>query len=115
MTEEQLQVQCAEWFWNNYHQDRQMVFHVNNNSWNSVQGNRNRARGVVAGVSDFVLVLHHAIIFVELKLPGKFQQKEQLSFESKVVGRGHSYKIIYSFEEWKQLIIQLYGKPASAS
>lgn len=102
--EDQLQAQCTQWFWNTYHAERQMLFHVDNNSWNRVIGAKKKALGVVAGISDLVLILCGTVVFIELKDGDGVQSPEQRSFEEKVVERGHKYKIIRSLDEFKKFV-----------
>ncbi len=106
MTEEQLQSECAIWFWNNIVDERQMLFHVDNNSVNSIVGARKKALGVCKGPSDFVLVLNGAVDFIEMKLPDGSQSPEQKTFEQKVTERGHRYTIIRSVDQFKSYILK---------
>lgn len=109
MNESQMHSECFIWFWNNYVEHRQMLIHVDNNSHNAVEGNKKKAMGVVKGASDFILILNRMVMFIELKLPSGSQSKEQVAFEQKVAKRGHVYIIIFSFEEFKNLICQVIG------
>jgi len=109
MTEEQLQCKCFQWHWNEYPNERRMLWHNNNNTSSALQGAKNKARGVVAGVADFTLVTDGGVVFIELKLPGERQKPEQQNFEVKVLMKGAKYYIVYSFEEFKTLIQKLYG------
>lgn len=104
MTEAQLQNQCFIWFHNTFFEERQMLHNNDNNSYNSIEGARKKALGVVKGISDFELILDHAVVFIELKLPGEVQKPEQITFQQKVTERGHLYVLIYSFEEFKNFI-----------
>lgn len=103
-SEEQLQAACYQWFWNTYPDQRQMLFHVQQSAVNRITGSRFKAIGVTKGVSDLVWVLKGAVVFIELKMPGGKQSDSQLEFEHKVVGRGHSYKVIYSLQEFQELV-----------
>lgn len=87
-----------------------MLHYNNNNSLNIIEGNKNKAKGVVAGVSDFEFVGYDEMWFIELKLPGGQQSMEQRVFESMVIERGHRYKLIYSLEQFKALICQIIGR-----
>lgn len=103
--ENRLQSQCFLWFWNNYPEHRQMLFHVQNKARNAIEGNKFKAMGVVPGVSDLILILPAArIIFIEMKVGEGRQSPHQVSFQDKVTKRGHSYVIIRTFEEFKSLI-----------
>lgn len=103
--EEKIQAQCFQWFWNTFPEERQMLFHVDNNSWNEVIGARKKALGVCKGVADFVFILPWGkIVFIEMKKPGGKQSESQKDFMNKVQDRQHYYHIIDGFEEFKQLI-----------
>ena len=118
MTEQQLQAQCFQWHWNTYPSERRMLYHTNNNSLHLVSGIENKAIGVIAGVSDFTLIIPNRVIFIELKLPGGVQSSAQKLRMHLVQDRNHIYVVIGSdsmtgdeaFEEFKNFINQLYGK-----
>lgn len=106
MTEEQLQSQCAIWFWNTFPDYRRMLFHVDNNSQNSIVGARKKALGVCSGPSDFILVLSLGkVVFIEMKTEVGSQSIEQKEFQSKVEARGHEYKIIRNLEGFRRFIL----------
>jgi hypothetical protein len=109
MTEEQLHTDCVRWFWNTYPSQRGMLFHVDNNSYNSVIGARKKALGVVPGVSDLILVLRRRVLFIELKIPGGKQSDAQIEFDYAVGNRGHEYVLAYSLQEFKQIIYGALG------
>lgn len=103
--EDQLQSKCFQWFWNTFPEERQMLFHVDNNSWNEVIGSHKKALGVCAGVSDLIYVLPYGrTVYIETKIPGGVQSDKQKAFMNKVQDRGHLYVIYETFEEFKQLI-----------
>jgi hypothetical protein len=60
--------------------------------------------GVLAGVSDLVLILKNRVIFVELKTHKGIQSEKQKEFEVKIYNLGHQYVIIRSLEEFKKLL-----------
>lgn len=105
--EEQMQSESFIWFWNTYPEHRQMLFHVQQQARNAVQGARFKSIGVVAGVSDMILVCLGMVVFIEFKMPDGKQSKEQVTFEQKVTARGHMYIIIRSVNEFKALILRL--------
>lgn len=109
MTEEQMQSECAIWFWNTFPLERRMLFHVDNNSVNGIVGARKKALGVCSGPSDLVFV-NDKVYFIEMKLPWGVQSEEQKDFERKVSVRGHEYIIIRSVEAFQRFIIsKVYG------
>ena len=109
-TEQQLQAACIQWFWNTYPSERRMLHCNNNNSADRISGNKAKAVGVVAGVSDLELVVKNAVMFIELKLPGKKQSEEQIDFELKVTERGHNYFIVEYLEDFIELITKIYSQ-----
>lgn len=116
MTELQEQAKFAQWFWNTFPSERGMLHANDNNSYNSIEGARKKALGVVKGVSDFELVSFAAIVvFIEFKLPGEKQKLEQLDFEMKVSERGHIYRIFYSCAEAQNFVLNTLGYATLAS
>lgn len=108
MTEEQLQAKCVEWFHNNYHAERGALHCNNNNSHNKIAGNIARTLGVYPGVSDLELLVDGGrTVFIELKVGAGKPSTVQLEWRSFVVSRGFGYFIVYTLEEFKQLIKQL--------
>lgn len=110
MNELYLQAQCSQWFWNNFPKERGMLHNNDNNSYNRIEGAKKKAIGVVKGVSDFELITFEKVWFIEFKLPGGKLSDEQKLFMDNVIVRGHEYRIIYSFEEFKTLIYGALGK-----
>jgi len=108
--EEKLQNKCYMWYHNELIHERKMLFHVDNNSWNAIIGSRKKALGVQAGVSDFILITVSEIHFIEMKTPKGIQDAEQIKFQKMVEERGHKYYIISTFEEFKELILNLIFK-----
>ncbi len=107
MTEEQMQAKCFQWHWNTYPMQRQMLYHNNNNSHNSISGNKMKAIGVVKGISDFTYICNGAVVFIEMKTDAGKQKPEQVDFMNKVQARGHLYFIIRSYEAFVELIQNL--------
>lgn len=105
MTELQEQAKFAQWFWNTFPSERGMLHANDNNSYNTIEGARKKALGVVKGVSDFELVGYGKVVFIEFKLPGQVQTLEQIDFMNKVRERGQLYQLVYSFEEAKHLVL----------
>lgn len=105
-TEEQMQSEVAIWFWNSFPDYRRMLFHVDNNSYNSIIGARKKALGVCQGPSDFILVLYLGKVnFIEFKTDSGSQTPEQKDFQRKVEERGHEYTIVRSVAKAKNHIL----------
>jgi hypothetical protein len=110
--EDKLQSECFLWHWNNIPHERKRLFHVNQKAKNAIEGNKMKAMGVIAGVSDMIYLLPGGkMIFIEMKTETGVQSKEQKEFQSMVTGLGFDYFICRSFEEFKKII--LHKKPAT--
>lgn len=108
MTELQLQAKCFQWLWNEYPSERLMYHNNDNNSFNSIEGARKKALGVVAGVSDAEWADYSGKTwYIEFKLPGEKQSKEQKEFQEKLRDRDHFYMIVYTFEQFKNFVISV--------
>ena len=107
MTHEQLIAQCFQWHWNTFKEERQMLYAVNNNSSNWLEGNKNKAKGVVAGVLDFCYILPNAVVWLDAKVGNDRPSNEQLSFAEKCAERGHMTYFFKSLDEFKNIITSL--------
>ena len=108
-SEEKLQAECFQWHWNTYPMERQMLFCVNNNSMNKIEGNKKKAVGVVAGISDLIFIGDGEVVFIELKTSVGVQSELQKEFQHKVKSRLHRYIVIRSFDEFATFITKYYG------
>jgi len=65
------------------------------------QGALLKQEGLLAGVSDLIIVLQNRVVFVELKNPnGTGRQSEtQKEFERQITGRGHEYLLWHTWAE----------------
>lgn len=112
MTHEQLIAKCTQWFWNEFVEERRMLYAVNNNVSSGlskqqqvIEGNRNKAKGVVAGVFDLCYLLPESrCVYLDAKVGNDTISKEQLDFMEKAQDRGHLCITFSSFEEFKQII-----------
>lgn len=118
-TEEQLQNACYRWYDETFPDERKMLFSVPNGGerpmkrvfsqgrWKMipVEANKLKATGLQRGVSDFVFICG-TVIFIEMKLPGKVQQPDQIDFMNKVTSRGHQYIVMEYFWEFKKFILR---------
>lgn len=108
-----IQFSCVEWFKNNYclkhHKPRYDIFSVPNEAtW---LNNNFKALGVRKGVSDLVVVLSGKVLFIEMKDGSNTQSKEQIDFEELVTKLNHQYHVIYSLEQFQNLIWQNLNLP----
>jgi hypothetical protein len=103
LSEDRLQAMCFEWFHNTNIEHRGRLFHNHQNPKNKIQGAILKAKGLIAGVSDFTFI-DHPMRFIEMKIPGGVQSADQKKFQANVERYGHYYYLCYSFEEFKGLI-----------
>ena len=88
-----------------------MLFGVNNNvsagltKWNQIQeGNKNKAKGVVAGVFDFGYMLPGKFVWMDGKIGNDILSKEQRDFKKKAEARGHDCIVFNSLEVFQEII-----------
>jgi hypothetical protein len=119
MTEEQMQCEIFQWHWNTYPHLRKTLFHVQQKAKNKIEGARFKAKGVVRGVSDFILICppdepagtpgrRGKTAYIELKVGGGGQERDQEEFQNQVEEYGcQEYYITWTPEETKALIKKL--------
>lgn len=99
------QAYCFQLHWNYYPKLRKRLCCVNNNSWNKIQGNHNKAKGVISGASDMFYLLEKGVtLYIEFKLPGKKQSDDQIEWEALCKLLGHLYAIVHTEQEFWDLI-----------
>ena len=105
-TELQMQAYCCQWYWNEFRfTSAKLCLHTNmNNSFNRIEGARNKSLGVIKGVSDIEFIDYGIVWFLEFKIPGGSQSPEQREFQRMVETAGMGYKVIFSFEEFQNFI-----------
>lgn len=112
--ESKIQSECFIWYNNNFclkfHNPRGMMFSVPNElgGKNKISTALARSTGLMAGVSDTIIILPNSkFIFVEFKTQTGKQSEKQKEFEERVKKHGYDYFIIRSVEEFKKLILDL--------
>ena len=112
--ESKIQSECFIWYNNNFclkfHKPRGMMFSVPNElgGKNKISTALARSTGLMAGVSDTILILPNSkIIFIEFKTAKGLQSEKQKEFENRVKEHGYDYFIIRSLEEFKKIILYL--------
>jgi len=104
ISESALQAQIFLHHWNTYPNERGLLFHVNNKARNAIEGNRMKAMGSVAGVSDLIYLRPGGKpLLLELKLDTGKQSPEQKKWQSAVEAAGYEYRIIRSLNEFQQI------------
>ena len=110
MSEDILQAKIYKWYHNTYctklNNPQHVIFAVPNGGQRSKsEAARFKATGLLAGVSDLIVIQPNRIIFVELKLEKGRQQKTQIDFERKVKALNFEYYVIRSLEEFKKIVV----------
>lgn len=100
VTEEQLQASIFQWHWNNRPEERGLLFHCQQKARNAIEGNRFKALGVVAGVSDLIYLKPGGNpVLMELKTETGTQSQVQKDWEVRVKQAGYEYVIIRSLAD----------------
>lgn len=103
-SEIKLQSECFILHWNNYPSERGLLCYNLNNSANKIQGNQNKALGLIKGRSDMVYYKTGKAIMLEFKTETGKQSKEQKEWQLLVESQGFEYHIIRSLEDFKKII-----------
>lgn len=109
--EGKIQAECYAWFWNNYPQYRKLLFHIPNENdrsdSNIIQGAIRKSLGVVAGVSDLILLvprgLYHGLC-IEMKDEKGTQKPAQKEWQTLVEAQGYKYCLCRSLAQFKNVI-----------
>lgn len=101
--ERNLQEACVRWFRLAY--PKLFIFAVpNGGSRNQIEAHNMRLSGVVAGVSDLVVIGNGKVLFVEMKIAKGRQSERQKEFQEIVESLNHKYVVCRSFEDFKKEI-----------
>lgn len=109
--ESRLQARCFTWCWNEHPETRRLLFHVENEGThsNARDGARRKSMGLVAGVSDLILLMPrgpwHALC-IEMKTTDRNsgQSDDQKTWQKIVEAQGYRYEVVRTEEEFKELI-----------
>jgi len=105
MSETKLQAEIFQYHWNNCPHERGLLFHVNNKARNRIEGNRMKAMGTVAGVSDLIYLKPGGRpILIELKFDEGSQSPEQKKWQQAVEAAGYEYVIVRNLPHFTTLI-----------
>lgn len=107
-TEALIQQEIFIWYNNSFclkfHNPRYCIFSVPNDSSNKEETMRKKATGLVAGVSDLIILMENRTIFVEVKTPTGVQSETQKEFEQRVKALGFEYWLVRSLENFQNLL-----------
>lgn len=103
--EHKLQCACVKWFYYQYPTLRGLLFAVPNGSRRDiVTASKLKAEGVVAGVSDLILLKktkQYGALLIEMKTATGRQSTNQKDWEAKVTANNdYKYTIVRSFDEF---------------
>lgn len=115
MTHEQLIAAVTQWFWNTFPEERRMLYAINNNvsaglskQQQIVEGNKNKAKGVVAGVLDLCYITYSgACVYLDAKVGNDTLSDEQKDFCEKLNDRGMLWFLFSTVDEFKEIIDKL--------
>ena len=74
-----------------------------------IQGKGTWIPGMSKGISDVVMTLNGETWFIEIKIKDR-QIKSQKEFESKLNQAGGNYIIIRNFDEFRQLVVNMFNR-----
>lgn len=109
--ESRLQAKCFQKCWNEFPETRRLLFHVENEGThsNARDGARRKAMGLVAGVSDLILLMPRGKwhgLCIEMKIPTaeSKQSDDQKAWQALVEKQGYRYEVIRTEEDFIKLI-----------
>ena len=101
--ESRIQQEIVMWMRSNYclnhHEPQMQIFSVPNEGSSITEQMKKKATGMMAGVSDLILVIPNKVIFVEVKDDKGRQKPEQIKFQDKVEKLNQQYWLVRSLEE----------------
>jgi len=105
--EDKLQFECVKWFRYQYPELKKLLFAVpNGGSRNQMEAHKLKMTGVVAGVSDLILLVQKyncgiGAVCIEMKACKGKQTELQHEWELSAISHGNKYVICRSFDEFK--------------
>lgn len=111
--EHQLQVACVRWFRYQFPGMAKHLFAVpNGGRRDKTTGAKLKAEGVVAGVSDLILMKRsgrYGALLIEMKTPTGKQSHEQKEWQMAMEQEGYCYVVCRSLDEFTRTIISYLG------
>lgn len=114
MTHEQLIAICFQWHWNTFPGERRMLYGINNNTsaglskqQQIIEGNKNKAKGVVAGVLDLCYIGNFRVTWLDAKVGNDKMSDDQIDFILKLEARGHEWYEFNSLDGFQKIINNL--------
>ena len=106
--EHRIQCACVNWFRLRYPTYATALFAVpNGGRRDKVSGAKLKAEGVLAGVSDLILLVprlsYHALL-IEMKTASGRQSPAQKDWQREMTARGYCYVVCHSFDEFRDVV-----------
>lgn len=106
--EHKLQVSMINWFRLQYPSMRHNLFAIpNGGRRDAATGRRLKDEGVLAGVSDLILLKSnrcYGALLIETKIRKGTQRESQKEWESKITADGYKYVIVRSLDEFIEVV-----------
>jgi len=104
-SEAKIQQEIFVWHWNNYPQERKLLFMVHNEASSRIRGARLKGQGMVAGVSDLIYLnpRTNSVVCLEVKNEKGKQSNNQKMFEEAVKFHGFEYHVVRSIDDAKEV------------
>lgn len=106
--EHKLQVSMINWFRLQYPSMRHNLFAIpNGGRRDAATGRRLKDEGVLAGVSDLILLKsnrYYGALLIETKTKKRTQRESQKEWESKITADGYKYVIVRSLDEFIEVV-----------
>jgi hypothetical protein len=104
-SEDVIQAEIYKWYHNKYctklNNPRHSIFAVPNGGTRSkAEAMKFKATGLIAGVSDLIVVQPNRVLFIEVKTPIGRQQPNQIDFQKRVELLGFEYLVVRSLEDF---------------
>lgn len=107
-TEARLMQNCFMHHYNKYPSQRGLLFKVKNEGRNRITGARDKATGLIPGVSDMIYLLPYSRpIFIEFKTEAGRQSPNQKKWQCLVEANGYQYFIIRDLKGFEWLCQEL--------
>lgn len=106
-TENRIQQEIIIFYRNSNLTTGNIIFSVPNDSKDLKEQLRKKATGLMAGVSDLIVIHNGKVLFVECKDDKGRQSDKQKHFQELVEAQGFKYYIVRSLEEFKEKLKQL--------
>ena len=112
--ESKLQQSCVRWFRYAYPKYAHLLFAVPNGvATTATQGRILKAEGMVAGVSDLILLVprnDNGALCIEMKTTKGIQRETQKLWQQEAESAGNKYIIARTFDQFREAIIRYLGE-----